>query len=345
MNAAFPLPTAAYRNAMILSMRDLRTLAKAHLHLHLEGAMRPGTLRDLAAESGIEVPPIRGFGSFAAFAGMYVAACNVLTSPDAVQRLVREVVEDAAVDGAVWVEPSIYLPHHNDRIGPPELTLEIVLDAASDAAREFGIGVGIVVAADRTSDPSDAIAQARLASKYAAQGVVAFGLANDETNCPPEPFSPAFEVARDAGLLAVPHAGELAGAASVVGALDALGAHRIQHGVRAVEDPGLVRRLADSDVCLDVCPTSNVMLSVVPSIEAHPLPALLAAGVRCSLNSDDPLLFGPNLLDEYELARTQLALDDTALAGVARASIDASGAPQVLRARASAAIDIWLADD
>jgi len=335
--------TAPHAGAKISPMRDLRTLPKAHLHIHLEGAMRPSTLRDLSDELGVDVPSTRGFGNFSAFSGMYVAACHVLTTPDALARLVREVVEDAAIDGAVWVEPAIYLPHHNERIGPPETTLEIVLAAAEDAARDLGIGVGIVVAADRTVDPSDAVEQAELAAKYAGRGVVGFGLANDETDWPPEPFARAFAIARDAGLLRVPHAGELAGPASVIGALDALGANRIQHGVRAIEDGELVRRLADSPVCLDVCPTSNVMLSVVPSIDAHPLPALLAAGVRCSLNADDPLLFGPNLLDEYEIVRARMGLDDDALAGIARDSLDAAGAPEALRTRAHAAIDEWCA--
>jgi adenosine deaminase len=345
MNAAFPTATISQRAGMICTMRDLRTLAKAHLHIHLEGAMRPSTLRDLADDVGVDVPPIRGFGNFSAFSGMYVAACHTLTTPAALQRLVHEVVEDAAIDGAVWIEPAIYLPHHNERIGPPELTLEIVLDAASEASRELGIGVGIIVAADRTVDPADSVDQARLAVKYVDRGVVGFGLANDETGWPPEPFADAFAIARDAGLLCVPHAGELAGPASVIGALDALGADRIQHGVRAIEDPALVQRLAESPVCLDVCPTSNVLLSVVPSIEAHPLPALLAAGVRCSLNSDDPLLFGPNLLEEYELARTRMGLDDSWLAEIARNSLEASGAPGVLKARGQAAVDIWYAEN
>jgi adenosine deaminase len=323
-------------------MRDLRALPKAHLHIHLEGAMRPATLSELAADAGISVPPIRGFGSFAAFSGMYVAACDVLTSADAMARLTREVVEDAAIDGAVWVEPAVYVPHHNERLGPPEGTLEVILDAAATAGRDFGIGVGVVVAADRTVEPDDAVEQARLAVRYAEAGVVALGLANDETGHPPEPFSEAFAIAREAGLLSVPHAGELAGPASVVGALDALGADRIQHGVRAIEDPELVRRLADSDVCLDVCPTSNVLLSVVPDLPAHPLPALLAAGVRCSLNADDPLLFGPNLLDEYELARDALGLDDGALAAIARSSLAASAAPADVKRQVAAGIDDWL---
>jgi len=128
----------------------------------------------------------------------------------------------------------------------------------------------------------------------------------------------------------------------VIGALDALHADRIQHGVRSIEDPELVKRLADEGICLDVCPSSNVLLSVVPSIEDHPLPALLAAGVRCSLNADDPLLFGPGLLEEYELCRTVLDLDDEQLAAVARASIEASGASDDLQATAVAGVAAWL---
>src|SRR5689334_1665363 len=142
-------------------MRDLRGLPKAHLHIHLEGAMRPETLRELAGAAGIDVPPIRGFGNFGAFSGMYVAACEVLTSPDALARLTREVVEDSARDGATWVEPAVYLPHHNARLGPSEEILEIILGAAADAARANDIGVGVVVAADRTLDSGDAVEQAR----------------------------------------------------------------------------------------------------------------------------------------------------------------------------------------
>lgn len=306
--------------------------------------MRPETLREAAEAAGIDVPPIRGFGNFSAFSGMYVAACHTLTSPDALARLTREVIEDSARDGAFWIEPAVYLPHHNAELGPSEGVLDIILGAAADAARANDIGVGVIVAADRTLDPADAVEQAILAAKYVGRGVTGFGLANDEVGHPPEPFAEAFAIARAAGVMSIPHAGELDGPASVRGALDALGADRVQHGVRAIEDPELVRRLADSPVCLDVCPTSNVLLSVVPDIASHPLPALLAAGVRCSLNADDPLLFGPNLLAEYELARTSLELDDATLAHIATCSVDASGAPADLKQRARAGIAAWLAN-
>ena len=324
-------------------MRDLATLPKAHLHLHLEGAMRPETLAELAEEAGIPVPEVRGFGSFSAFSDMYVAACEVLRSMDDLRRLVDEVVEDAALAGAVWVEPATYLPHHNDRLGPDEAVLEVLLDELVAAGERHGIAAGLLIAADRTVDPRVALAQARIAVRYADDGVVAFGLHNDEVGFPPEPFADAFAVARKGGLLSAPHGGELEGPAWVAGALEALGADRIQHGIRVVEDPELLARLADTDVCLDVCPTSNVMLGVVPTVAEHPLPTLLDAGVTCSLNADDPLLFGPGLLEEYELVRAELDLDDDRLAAIARSSILASGADDALKADASRAVDTWLA--
>ncbi len=323
--------------------RDLRALPKAHLHLHLEGAMRPSTLRDLCRHYGLAVPSIDSYGSFGAFEATYLAACDTLRTESDLRRLVSEVVEDAAGAGAVWVEPSSYIPHHRHYQGSDERALEIVLDELRASAARLGIGAGFMMSADRTLDPDDAVAQARMAVAYQEQGIVAFGLANDEAGHPPEPFAPAFAIARQAGLLSTPHAGELDGPRSVIGALDALGAHRIQHGVRAADDPALVARLAASAVCLDVCPSSNIMLSVYPSLAEHPLPALLDAGVRCSLNADDPLLFGPNLLEEYQLCRSVFGFPDERLAFIARCSIEASGAPADFKQAAVAGIEGWLA--
>lgn len=322
--------------------RDLRSLPKGHLHLHLEGSMRPETLAELAAAAGIPVPEIRGYGSFTAFADTYVAACQVLQTPEHFARLVYEVVEDSVLDGAVWVEPSFYAPYHRDRFGEDESIVDMVLDALHAAGDQLGVGVGLMLAADRTAEPSLAVDQARVAAARADQGVVSFGLANDEAVGPPEPFAEAFAIAKDAGLLSAPHAGELVGPESVWGALDTLQPDRLQHGVRAIEDPELVKRLADSDIVLDVCPTSNLLLSVYPSFAEHPLPQLLDAGIQCSLNGDDPLLFGPVLAHEYEVARSEMGLDDAALASIARASITGSGAPTELKATALRSIDDWL---
>jgi adenosine deaminase len=324
-------------------MRDLSILPKAHLHLHLEGGMRPATLNELAGRYGIPVPTIRGFGSFVAFADMYVAACEVIRTPEDLARVVRERVEDDVAAGAWWSEPSLYTPHHRERLGSDEEILRIVLDAGKAAAAEYNTGFGVMLAADRTRDPAEAEAIARQAVEWGGEGVVSFGLANDEAAWPPGPFAAAYDIAYDGGLLCTPHAGELDGPDSVRVAIDSLHANRIQHGVRAIEDPELIKRIADEGICLDVCPSSNVLLSVVPTLEAHPLPLLLAAGVKVSLNADDPLLFGPDLLAEYEVARTGIHLDDAAIAGIAKTSLQCSGAPGDLVRQGEAAIDAWLA--
>ena len=328
-----------------MTTRNLFDLPKAHLHLHLEGAMRPTTLAERAEHYGMAMPEIKGFGSFPAFADMYVGACEVLRTDADLVRLVDEVVDDAAEAGAIYVEPAFYQPRYVDRLGTDERIIELVLAALADATARTGVATGLMVAADRTVDPTESVAQAHLATRYAGEGVVAFGLANDEALWPPEPFAEAFAIARDAGLISAPHAGELAGPESVIGALDALGADRIQHGVRSIEDPALVARLAESGVCLDVCPTSNLLLSVVPSLADHPLPALLDAGVRCSLNGDDPLLFGPGLLEEYELVRKEMGFDDERIAAIALASVECGGAPDALKAAGVAGIEAWLAGD
>jgi adenosine deaminase len=322
--------------------RDLRLLPKAHLHLHLEGAMRPATLAELAAVAGVPTPPVRGYTSFTEFGLQYRAASALVETEEHLRRVVREVVEDAAADGAVWVEPHFYPPRYAGLLGSAEEVLEIVIDEGERAADARGIGCGWIVSALRDFDPDQAVELAKLAAMYAGSGVVAFGLAADEARFPPEPFAEAFGIARDAGLISAPHAGELAGPASIYGALDALGAGRICHGVRAMEDPALVERLAADEVVLDICPTSNVMLAVVPSIEEHPLVKLLDAGVRCSLNGDDPLLFGSGLLGEYELVRDTMGLSDEQLAQLARSSLVGSGAPRQLIADAVDHVEEWL---
>ena len=318
--------------------RDLAALPKAHLHLHLDGAIRPATLAELAGEDGMPIPPVSGYGSFAAFSDAIGAASQVLRTPEHLRRVVREVVEDAAADGAVWVEVSV-----GGRLGADEDAVGMVIEAGREAAEELGVGFGLMLAANRNLDPEQAVRAAELAASLAGQGVVSFGLDNDEAAFPPEPFAQAFAITKDAGLLSTPHAGELAGPASVIGALDSLSADRVLHGVRAGEDPQLVERLAEAGTCLDVCPTSNVLLSVVPSLEAHPLPRLLEAGVRCSINADDPLLFGSGLLEEYTRCRTVLGLTDEQLATAARASLEASGAPRELVLTGLEGIEAWLA--
>jgi len=325
--------------------RDLRALPKAHLHVHFEGAMRPSTLEELCARDGIPVPVPSGYGSFTQFADTYLAACEVLRSADDLRRLTFEVVEDAAQDGCVWIEPSFYPGHHVGRLGDERELWEMVFEFGREAGERFGVGVAWMAAIDRTYGMEDADRVTDLVLDLVHEGapIVAFGLHNDEEGFPPEPFEQHFAKAGEAGLLRTPHAGELDGPSSVRGALHVLGADRLQHGVRAVEDLSLVEELAARGTVLDVCPTSNVMLSVVPAIHQHPLPFLLDAGVRCSVNGDDPLLFGPGILDEYELCRSVLGLGDDLLADVAVTSIEGSGAPEALKVDATRAIAAWAA--
>ncbi|HEY3773722.1 MAG TPA: adenosine deaminase [Solirubrobacteraceae bacterium] len=326
--------------------RDLRALPKAHLHLHLEAGMRSSTLRALSDGYGVPVPVLESYGDFSVFNDTYDAALDVLRSESDVRRLVHEVVEDAAADGVVYIEPALYVPPYLSRFGTEDEIVELFLDALADASAQSGVGAALQIAGDRTQPPAECEAQARLAARFADRGVVSFGLSSDERGHPPEPFADAFAVAREAGLVSAPHAGELEGPSSIAGALDALGASRIQHGVRAVEAPDLVRRIAAEGIYLDVCPTSNILLSVFPSFGEHPLPALLDGGVRCTLNADDPLLFDVGLLDEYQLCREAMGLDDRALAVIAENSLDAStGAPSQLLDTARSSLQAWLDHD
>ncbi|MFF0448113.1 adenosine deaminase [Streptomyces sp. NPDC004609] len=326
------------------SDRGLANLPKADLHLHLEGAMRPGTLADLASTYA-EPPQVGCYRSFDEFQHCYRAVVKLIRTQSDIRRLVREVVEDAAASGAVWIEPHFNPTTYAPALGSAEDVLDLVLDTGTAAGRSIGVGFGLTLSASRNRDPRDATVLARLAVDYADRGVVAFGLTGDEAATPPEAFSEAFAIARDAGLITAPHAGELMGGPSILSTLDALSPDRIAHGIRAVEHPALMERLADERITLDVCLTSNRVLGVVKHIEEHPLLHLLKSGVPCSLGSDDPLLLKTSLLTEYQIARTQLSMTDRQLAAMASTSIQSSGAPADFIAHALTGIETWMKRD
>ncbi len=307
--------------------------------------MRPALLAELAAKYGREVPVIGSFGSFAAFSETYAAATDVLRERDDWERLADELCAEHARDGAVYLEPSCWAGHYRHVFPSDHAFWELVFDVFDAAADRHGVAVRFMVAVDRVVDSADdAVEIAKLALSY-PDHVASLGLHNDEVGHPPQDFVEAFRVAREGGLLITPHAGELENGQFVADSVDLLGAHRIQHGVRCVEVPGLVERLAGLGTCLDVCPTSNILLSVFPSLAEHTLPTLLDAGVRCTVNADDPLLFGPGLLDEYELCRREFGFDDERMATIARSSIDCGGAPARVKEQALAGIDAWLRGD
>jgi adenosine deaminase len=320
---------------------NLGELPKAHLHLHLVGSMRPETMVGLHAEAGIEVELAANFDDFGHFNDTYALANSAIRSADDLGRLVLEVLEDAKADGAVWVEPTLYLDSFKDVIGPGELILEIATDALKSAREHLGIGAKLIVPAQRNLGPVDAVRQAQLAIRGDPDVIAGFGLVNFETDYPIEDFGEAIEIVSGAGLAFIPHAGEFLGPDQVALALE-FGAARIAHGISAARDAALMAKLADRGVCLDVCPTSNVAVGQVESLADHPLPILLAAGVPISLGADDSLLFSCSLLSEYELARSAFAFTDVQLATIAEASIRHSIAPDHVKTSAVADVRAWL---
>ena len=336
------------------AMRDLRGLPKAHLHLHLAGGMRPATVAELARVQGRRLPAelldpagarldVTARRGWSRFQRLYDAAREVVQGPAEVQRLVAEIAEDERSAGSGWVEVQVDPSSYAARLGGLAATVEVVLDAMATASRDTGVGMALVVAANRTRHPGDAETLARVARRYAGRGVVGFGLSNDETRGRPEEFAKAFRLARDAGLLSVPHAGEMRGTRSVRGAVMALGADRLGHGVRAVEDAETMALLAERGVVLEVCPASNVALGVAGAVEQVPVRELKAAGVKVALGADDPLLFRSGLLEQYAAVRDQQGLPDAALADLAADAVRGSAAPGDVKARLLAGITDWLA--
>ena len=335
-------------------MRPVNGLPKAHLHLHFTGSMRHTTLLDLAAREGIRLPAAlveewppqlvaTDEKGWFRFQRLYDVARSVLRTEDDVRRLLREAAEDDAADGSVWTEIQVDPSGYAARFGGITAFTDLVIDATRDAAQRAGIGMGVVVAANRTRHPLDARTLARLAGQYVGRGVVGFGLSNDERRGDTTAFGPAFTIAERAGLLLVPHGGELRGAPHVRQCLDELNPGRLGHGVRAAEDPDVLARVVDAGVALEVCPTSNVALGVYSTLDEIPVRTLLAAGADVALGADDPLLFGSRLAGQYAVLRAVQDFTDDELATLARMSLRRSCAPDELRRVALKGVDDWLA--
>jgi aminodeoxyfutalosine deaminase len=283
---------------------------KIELHVHLEGAVRPRDLLEMATRNGVRLPAdneadlarLYRFRDFEHFLSLWMMTTQVIQTERDFRQVVVSYAKEAASHGAVYLE-GIFTPAERVRGGASwDQVFAGFCDGASQAKEELGLEVRLTPDVPRNFGLDAAIETARYAIKYKARGVVGLGLGGPEAHFPPEPFERAFQLAREGGLGSVPHAGEAAGPSSIRSALEVLGADRIRHGIRSVEDPGLLRELSARGVVCDVCPVSNLRTRVVSSIEEHPLPTMLAAGVLCSISTDDPAMFDTDLTREYEVA-------------------------------------------
>lgn len=311
---------------------------KAELHVHLEGTARPALIRALAARNGVALPDglfadedTFAWSDFLDFLRTYDLAASVMRTAEDYHDVVYAYLTECAAQGAIYVE-LIASPDHARAVGLPEKEHRAGLFAGIDAARAaHGIEGRVIVTAIRNLGAEAAERTAREAAALAHPYVVGFNLAGDEQGFPPGPFARAYQVAHDAGLGCTVHAGEHAGPAGIAAALALPGVRRLSHGVRAIEDPALVERLAAEEIVLEVCPTSNVVLGVYADYASHPFGRLREAGVRLTLGSDDPPYFGASIGGEYEVARTHFGLDDAALLDITRTALGAGFMDRELR--------------
>ena len=293
--------------------------------------MRPETLLEIARRNDYALPadtveglaPLYEFRDFAHFIDVWILTTNALRSEGDFRQVVVDYAEEAAGHGAVYLE-AIFSPAERVRrgVGWAEM-FEGYCDGAEEARELHGVEVRLTPDIFRGATAEEAELVVRHSARYRGRGVVGVGLGGLEADFPPEQYADVFALAKAEGLGSVPHAGEVAGPASIRGALDALGADRIRHGIRAVEEPALVEELAERGIVLDVCPISNVRTGAVPSLDVHPLRELAAAGIRCTVNTDDPAMFDTDLEREHQAARS-LGVDGRSAyeAGVAGALCD-----------------------
>lgn len=327
-------------------------LPKVQLHCHLEGTVRAETFRELASQYGLESARASGplertyaFGTFKEFLLTFAEVCKTLHVPADYARVARDYVATARAQNVrhaeVFISPSVWTFFHTEL--DVVATVAAMRDVFEDARRDHGLDIAFICDLTRNFGVERAFATARTAVKLAEAGlgVVGIGLGGDEANFPPEHYAEPFAFARANGLRTVAHAGEAAGPASVRAAVEKLGAERIGHGVRALEDPAVVELLAERKIPLECCPTSNRLTGVVPVGRPHPIDALDRAGVICTIDADDPELFSTTLLDEYALVEALCGRDR--LVRFTRNAIAASFATSDRKADLTRELEVTLA--
>jgi adenosine deaminase len=322
----------------------LRLLPKAELHCHLDGSVRPQTLLDLAAEQGIAMPrsdanalreymTVRDARSLEDYLARFEVTLVVMQRAEALERIAYELAEDAHRDGVLYIEVR-FSPVLNLREGlATHDAVEAVARGLERAEREFGVIGRVIVTALRNLGPDVSLELARLAVAYRDRGVAGFDLAGGEKGNPASRHAPAFAYARSHDMACTCHAGEGDGGDSVRQAVHSCGAHRIGHGTRLFEDPSLLEYVNDHRIPLEMCMTSNVQTGAAASYEAHPVRRYFDAGLNVVLNTDNRLMSGTTLTDEYALAATHLGFTFSELAKVALNGFESAFLPYADRVR------------
>ena len=313
----------------------LLRMPKVELHVHLEGSLPPAGLLALARRHGVDLPAGSPeglaewfrFTSFEHFVQVYLTICRCLRQPEDFQRLVDLVAAEQARQNVVYSEMHFTVGTHLINGHSPSELRDALAEALVDAERTHGVRLRLIPDLVRNVAFKWADRTLEWALEMQGRGVVALGLSGFEATHPNEPFVEHFRAAKAAGLHLVAHAGEHAGAASIRSVRELLGAERIGHGVRAVEDPALLAELAAAAVPLEVCPSSNVCLGVAPDLAGHPFERLRAAGVNVTVNSDDPPLFSTTLSDEYRRLADTFGYDAGSCAALALAALHAAFLP------------------
>ena len=329
----------------------VRGLPKAELHLHIEGTLEPEMLIDLAGRNGVDLPfedeaAVRAAYSFAdlqSFLDIYYQGAAVLQTEQDFYDLMAAYLRRAHADGVRRAEMFFDAQTHTERGVGFEVFMGGFTAAMADAEASLGISSALIMCFLRHL-PGEAACETIRAAEGWLGSIIGVGLDSSEVDHPPEEFAQAYAMARAAGLRPVAHAGEEGPPAYITGALDTLGAERIDHGVRCEEDPALVARLVEAQTPLTVCPLSNLALCVVDDLAEHNLKRLLYAGLKVTVNSDDPAYFGGYVADNYLAAAQALGLTRDELAVCARNSLEACFAPDAQRQAWLAELDAYLAD-
>lgn len=310
--------------------RFLLRLPKAELHVHLEGSMRPAVLLELARRNGIDLPANDEAGlkrwfrftDFEHFVQVYLACSRALRNPEDFQLLALDFLAEQAYQNVLYTEAHFTISTHIANGVNGDEVLDALAGAVAEGEHRYGVILRIIPDIVRNVGVEAADQTLEWALAGWRRGVVAaLGLSGSERLYPNEPYRPHFAAAKRHGLRRVAHAGEHAGPESIRSVLEVCDAERIGHGVRAVEDPSLMGELHASQIPLEVCPTSNVCLGVVPDIADHPFDRLYRAGLALSVNSDDPAFFNTNLTREYLRLHQTFGYSAAQLAGMSLAAV------------------------